>query len=162
MPILLKGIEGIRAYAGFHLGKSGWVEIGQPTIDAYAAVSDDRDPLSVDPEEAARGPYGAPVAQNCLILAMVPPMLNDIFLLEDIGLARQCGIDRLRFPAPVPVNSCIRLDARLKCARTELASLRFVLECTVECDSTTAPVLEAEIAYRVWQPARAGKRDYAL
>lgn len=162
MPILLKGIEGIRSYAGFPLGKSGWVEIGQPMIDAFAAVTDDRDPLSVDHEEAARGPYGAPVAQNCLILAMVSPMLHDIFLLEDIGLVRQCGIESLRFPAPVPVNACIRLDARLKCARTELASLRFVLECTIECDSTTAPVLEADIAYQVWQPACAGKRDYAL
>ncbi|WP_051481591.1 MaoC/PaaZ C-terminal domain-containing protein [Paraburkholderia nodosa] len=162
MPILLKGIEGIRSYSGFHLGKSGWIEIGQPMIDAFAAATDDRDPLSVDPEEAARGPYGVPVAQNYLILAMVSPMLHDIFLFEDIGLARQWGIERLRFPAPVPVSSCIRLDARLKSARTELTGLRFVLGCTVECDSTTEPALEADIVYQVWPLACAGKKDYAL
>ncbi|SAK80268.1 MaoC/PaaZ C-terminal domain-containing protein [Caballeronia ptereochthonis] len=156
MPILLRGIDGIRAYAGFHLGKSGWVEIGQPTIDAFAAATDDRDALSVDPDEAARGPYGTTIAQNSLILAMVPPMLHDVFLLEDVGLSRQCGIDRLRFLAPVPVNSCIRLDATLKWARAEIAGLRFTLECTIECDCTDLPALQADISYQVWPLACSG------
>jgi acyl dehydratase len=150
VPILLRGIDGIRAYAGFHLGKSGWLEIGQPMIDAFAHATDDRDPLSVDADHAARGPYGATIAQNALILAMVSPLLHDIFLLEDIGLSRQCGIDRLRFLAPVPVNASIRLDATLKCARTELAALRFTLECAIECDATDQPVMQADIAYRAW------------
>jgi acyl dehydratase len=150
VPILLRGIDGIRAYAGFHLGKSGWVEVGQAMLDAFAATTDDRDPLSVDPDEAARGPYGVTIAQNSLVLAMVPAMLEDIFLLEEVGLSRQCGMDRLRFLAPVPVNSCIRLDATLKCARAESARLRFTLECTIECDCTDVPVLQADITYQVW------------
>jgi len=52
--------------------------------------------------------------------------------------------------APVAVNACIRLDALLKCARSEVAGLRFTLECVVECDSTDLPVLRAEIAYQAW------------
>jgi acyl dehydratase len=156
VPILLRGIDGIRAYAGFHLGKSGWVEIEQPMIDAFAAATDDRDVLSVDPDEAARGPYGTTIAQGGLVLGMISPMLHDIFLLEDVGLSRQCGIDRLRFLTPVPVNSCIRLDATLKCVRAERAGLRLTLECTVECDRTELPVLHAEIAYQVWPSACMG------
>jgi acyl dehydratase len=159
VPILLRGIDGIRAYAGFHLGKSGWVEIEQPMIDAFAAATDDRDVLSVDPNEAARGPYGTTIAQSSLVLAMIPPMLHDIFLLEDVGTSRQCGIDRLQFLAPVPVNSCIRLDATLKCARAELAGLRITLECTVECDRTDVPVLHADIAYQLGPFARIGLRQ---
>jgi acyl dehydratase len=156
VPVLLRGIDGIRAYAGFHLGKSGWVEIGQPMIDAFAMATDDRDALSVDTDEAARGPYGVTIAQNALILAMLSPMLHDIFLLEDVGLTRQCGIDRLRFFAAVPVNASIRLDAALKCARTEASALRFTLECAVECDRAEVPVLQAEVSYRVWPLSCAG------
>lgn len=156
MPVLLRGIDGIRAYAGFHLGKSAWVEIGQPTIDAFATATDDHDALSVDADEAARGPYGVPVAQNALILAMISPMLHDIFLLEDVGLARQCGIDRLKFFAPVPVDAAIRLDATLKCARREAGALKFTLECAVESDCTDRPVLEAEVSYLAWPLACVG------
>jgi acyl dehydratase len=158
VPVLLRGIDGIRAYAGFHLGKSAWIEIGQPMIDAFATATDDHDALSVDADEAARGPYGVPVAQSTLILAMISTMLHDIFLLEEVGLVRQCGIDRLKFLAPVPVDTSIRLVATLKCARREAGALKFTLECLVEGDCTDLPVLKADVSYLAWPLTCAAER----
>jgi acyl dehydratase len=151
VPILLRGIEGIQAYAGFNLGKSGWVEISQEMINAFASTTDDWDWLCVDEERAKRGPFGRTVAQSYLIVGMVVPMLQDVYLLEGIGHGLHHGIDRLRFPTPVPVDSCIRLDVTLKSAEADGEGLNLVLDCTMECDATQGPVLQADILYRVSQ-----------
>ena len=153
MPILLRGIEGIKAYAGFHLGKSSWIEVNRDMITGFAAATDDWDWISVDEEKAAQGPFGGAVAQSYLILSLMVPLLSDIYLLEDIGLGLQCGINRLRFLAPVPVNSSIRLDATLKSVETVGDGAQLVLDCVIECDAAKQPALEAEIVYRFWPSA---------
>lgn len=156
MPILLRGIQGIKAYAGRNLGKSAWMEIDQEMINAYASMTDDRDWISVDEARSRRGPFGGTVAPGYLVLSLAIPMLHDIYLLEDIGeLGLHCGVDRLRFLAPVPVNSSIRLDATLKSVDTVEEGGKLVLECVMECDATREPVLEAELVYRFWSSSHA-------
>ncbi|MGA7781732.1 MAG: MaoC/PaaZ C-terminal domain-containing protein [Paraburkholderia sp.] len=150
MPILLRGVEGIQAYTGFDLGKSSWVEIDQGMVNSFASTTDDWDWLCVDEDRAKIGPFGRTVAQSYLILSLVTPMLRDIYLLEGIGYSSHHGLNRLRFPAPVPVNSSVRLDATLRSVEPVTEGVELVLECAMECDGTSAPVLLAEIIYRVW------------
>ncbi len=158
MPILLRGIEGIKAYAGFNLGKSSWVEINKDMINGFASATDDWDWISVDEEKAAQGPFGGTIAQSYLVLSLMIPLLSDIYLLEDIGLGLQCGINRLRFLAPVPVNSSIRLDATLKSVDAVGEGAQLVLVCVIECDATKEPALEAEIVYRFWPSSHSSIR----
>ena len=150
MPILLRGIDGIKAYAGFNLGKSSWVEVTRDMIHAFASATDDRDWISVDEERAAQGPFGGAIAQSYLVLSLTIPLLSDIYLLEDIGLGLQGGINRLRFLAPVPVNSSIRLDVTLKSVEEVGEGIQAVLICVMECDASRQPAFEAEIVYRFW------------
>lgn len=160
MPILLRGVEGIKAYAGFNLGKSSWIEINKDMINGFASATDDRDWLSIDEEKAALGPFGGAIAQSYLVLSLIVPLLSDIYLLEDIGLGMQCGINQLRFVAPVPVNSSIRLDATLKSVEAVGEGAQLVLGCVIECDASKQPVLEAEIVYRCW-PSWSKRRRWA-
>ncbi|MDE1180046.1 MaoC/PaaZ C-terminal domain-containing protein [Paraburkholderia sp.] len=149
MPILLRGIEGIKAYSGFRLGKSSWMEVSQDMINAFASATDDWDWLSVDEGRARRGPFGKPVAQNTLILSLVVPLLNDVCVLEELGMNVIHGIDRLRFLGPVPVDSSVRLDVAVKNVDVSDERGYWVLACKMECDLSDMPVLEAEIVYCV-------------
>lgn len=147
MPILLRGIEGIKAYSGFHLGKSSWVEVSQDMINAFASATDDWDWISVDEARARRGPFGKPVAQNTLILSLIVPLLHDVCVLEDVGVNIVHGIDRMRFLGPVPVDSSVRLDVTVKSVGKTDQGAHWVLACRMECDVSDTPVLEAELVY---------------
>lgn len=149
MPILLRGIEGIKAYSGFHLGKSSWVEVSQDMINAFASATDDWDWISVDEARARRGPFGKPVAQNTLILSLIVPLLHDVCVLEDVGVNIVHGIDRMRFLGPVPVDSNVRLDVTVKTVGKTDGVAHWVLACRMECDISDTPVLEAELVYRI-------------
>lgn len=150
MPIMLRGIEGIKAHVGFDLGKSCWLEVNQEMIDSFARETEDRQWIHVDQQKARQGPFGTTVAQGYLTLNLVVAMLQDIYVLEDIGVGMHYGIDNMRFPLPVPVNASIRLQAVLKSVTAFEDSGEMVLACTVECDATQAPVMHGDIIYRFW------------
>lgn len=150
MPVLLKGLDGIKAFSGFHLGKSGWMEVTQDMINSFASATDDYDWLHVDEARAAKGPFGKTIAHGYHTLSLAIPLLHDIYVLEDVGLGLNYGINRLRFPAPVPVNSNIRLDATLKSAESVDDSVQMVVECIMECDASRKPVMHAELVFRYW------------
>ncbi|WP_421793723.1 MaoC family dehydratase [Hydrocarboniphaga effusa] len=156
MPIMLKGLDGIRAHAGFQLGKSGWIEVTQEMINTFADATDDYDWLHVDEAKAKEGPFGGTIAHGYHTLSLVIPLLHDIYVLEDVGVGLHYGVDRLRFPAPVPVNSSVRLSARMKSAEPIGETIQMTLECTMECDSSDKPVLYAEIIFRYWPNMRPG------
>lgn len=147
MPIMLRGFEGVRAYVGFDLGKSSWVEVSPEMLRAFASVTDDKDVVLFDDGES--------VAHGYVPLCLMIPMLRDIYLLEDIGPARICGIDRLRFRAQVPASSSIRLSVRLKSFEATEEDARLTLHCEMECDAAREPVLDGEVAYRLMRSSRA-------
>lgn len=154
MPVMLRGIDGIKAYAGFHLGNSCWLEITQDMINEFAAVTDDKEWLHVDEERARSGPFGKTIAHGYLTLSLVIPLLKDIYVVEDVGMGLNYGINRLRFTAPVPVNSNVRLSATLKAVEPVDQSVQVTLECIVECDATAKPALVAELVFRYWPEAK--------
>lgn len=148
MPILLRGIEGIKAYSGFNLGKSSWLEVNQEMINLFTAAIDGRDGIDVDQKTAGENSFRGVNAPNYLVASLMIPMLDDIYLLEDTGRGMHCGINSLRFLASVPVNSSIQLDATLKSVEVMGEEGQLVLECVVECDVLKDPVMRAEILYR--------------
>lgn len=158
MPIMLRGIEGIKAHVGFDLGKSCWLEVNQEMIDSFARETEDHQWIHVDQQKARQGPFGTTVAQGYLTLSLVVAMLQDIYVLEDIGIGMHYGIDNMRFPLPVPVNTSIRLQAVLKSVTANEDGGEMVLACTVECDATQAPVMYGDIIYRFWPETASARR----
>jgi acyl dehydratase len=102
-------IDGIPELAGHTFGPSSWFQVTQDDVDAYAQVSRDHNPIHVDPAAAARSPFGRTVAHGYLTLSLVVPLMAEVFEVTDMGTGMNYGLDRLRFPAPVPVGARIRL-----------------------------------------------------
>jgi acyl dehydratase len=112
---------------GEHLGYSEWHEIAQDQISAFAAATGDHQWIHVDAERAASGPFGGTIAHGYLTVALLPVMMTEIFRIEKLAMAVNCGLDRLRFPAPVPTGAQIRGGATLTDVRQmHLGSLAHV------------------------------------
>jgi acyl dehydratase len=113
----VQGIEGMTSLLGREIGPSEWRTITQADIDAFAELSGDHQWIHVDAERArAESPYGKTIAHGNLTLATVDGFRRELVSYEGFALAVNYGWDRIRFPAPVPVDSRVR-------ARTQLVSL---------------------------------------
>src|SRR5690349_6880962 len=102
------GRDGLLALRGEDLGRSAWQPVTQPMIDAFADVTGDHEWLHVDPSRAASGPYGGTVAHGFLTLSLVPMAMTSLLAVTDTRLRVNYGLNRVRFPAPVPVGSRLR------------------------------------------------------
>jgi acyl dehydratase len=112
------------AAKGEDLGVSEWHEITQEQVNAFADATGDHQWIHVDVERAKAGPFGTTIAHGYLTLSMLPVLSGEIYHIENITMAVNYGLDRLRFPSPVPVGSRIRASATLNEVReTSLGQL---------------------------------------
>jgi len=137
----------LRAMVGREIGLSDWFPITQERIDAFAAATEDRQWIHVDPERAARGPLGGTVAHGFLLLSLVPyfNFSNEVFS-GRFRMAVNYGLDRVRFPHPVRAGSRVRNRAVLK--KIEKRGFRRVLvtvENTLEAEGAAKPAMVAEV-----------------
>ncbi len=133
---------------GVELGPTSWLDVAQERIDAFAAATDDPQWIHVDPERAAReSPFGQTVAHGFLTLSLCVPLLYEV-LPTSGRVAINYGVNRVRFPAPLPSGSRIR--ARFAVASVENVSggEQAVLVATVEREGADRPVCVAELVVR--------------
>jgi acyl dehydratase len=134
---------------GEHLGLSGWVTVDQGMVDAFAETTGDRQWIHVDPERAASGPYGGPVAHGYLLISLLPMLAAQVYEVRGVAAAVNYGLDRVRFPAPVPVGSRIRAGVELVSAEPGTGgATRAVVRLTVWVDGGTRPACVAETVRR--------------
>lgn len=114
---MLRSIDELKARAGSHLGYSEWREITQERVNRFADDTDDHQWIHVDVERAKSRPFGQTIAHGFLTLSLAVPMLEEVFDVEGTKLIVNYGLNRVRFPAPMPVGSRIRLGAVLKVPR---------------------------------------------
>ena len=141
------------AAVGTELGVSGWVEVTQARIDAFAEATGDRQWIHVDPERARReSPYGTTVAHGYLTLSMLPVFIYDVIRLDGVRQSVNYGSNRVRFPAPVPAGSRLRGRIRLLAADPmDGGALRATLQTTVEIEGSDRPACVAEtMAVHYW------------
>ena len=134
---------------GSEVALSDWIDITQQRIDTFAEATLDRQWIHVDAERCAReSPFGVPVAHGFLTLALLPAMFENALRMADVKLALNYGLDKVRFPAPVPVNS--RLRARLTLASVDAfaGGEQLVWSVIVECEGTERPVCVAQFVMR--------------
>lgn len=135
--------------AGRPLGTSDWATIEQARVDAFADATEDRQWIHTDPERAAaESPYGGPIAHGYLTLSMLSALALQVLNVENASMAVNYGLNRVRFPAAVPVGSRVRLAASIASVEELPGGVQVVLAATVECDKTDKPVCVAEPVYR--------------
>src|SRR5438046_5085545 len=108
---VLNGIDEVRKAVGNHLGYSDWVEITQERVNQFAEATGDFQWIHVDVERAKAGPFGAPIAHGYLTLSVAPTLMKDIFEVSNVSMAVNYGLNKVRFPSPVPVGSKLRVGA---------------------------------------------------
>lgn len=126
------------------LGPTSWIDVGQDRIDAFARATDDAQWIHVDPERAAGGPFGGTVAHGFLTLALTVPMLYEV-LPELPGTVVNYGVDRVRFPAPLPSGARIRGRLTVEEVVQVERGMRLQLSATVECEGGGKPVCVATL-----------------
>ncbi len=136
---------------GTDLGVSSSIEITQQDIDTYADATRDHQWIHVDPERAAEGPFGSTIAHGYLTLGLVIPLWSELLRVENVAMAVNYGLNRLRFPAPVPVGSRIRLEGSLASAREVEGGVEVVADLTMLVEGLDKPALVAEAVYRFYE-----------
>jgi acyl dehydratase len=133
------------AAQGEVLGYSDWHEVTQDAVNAFADVTGDRQWIHVDTERAASGPFGATIAHGYLTVALLPVLMTEAFRVDNLTMVINYGMNRLRFPAPVPTGSKIRVLATLTEIRhTPLGSLASIrLRVEIEGQKRAACVADA-------------------
>ncbi len=141
-------LEDLAALVGQGLATSDWIAIEQPRVDAFAEATDDRQWIHVDPARAAIGPFGAPIAHGFLTLSLMPALLASAFAIDDVRMGVNYGVNRVRFPAPVPVGSRLRAHFKLLSFEPLPGGAQLTFEASVEREGHAKPVCVAELVTR--------------
>ncbi len=137
---VLDGAGDLRAAVGRHLGYSEWIVVTQQQIDLFAEATGDHQWIHVDVERATAGPFGEPIAPGFLTLSLSNLFLPQIVEVRGASLGVNYGVDRVRFPAPVPVGSRLRGGAELV-EVTEIGGwLQSLMRITIERQGAAEPV----------------------
>jgi len=132
------------------LGATDWVTLDQDRINLFADATDDHQWIHVDPEAAAQGPFGGTIAHGYLSLSLLPGLMSDILKVEGARMGINYGMDRVRFTAPVPVGSQVRLKAKLLSAERRGEGVLYKLGVEVEIKDAEKPALVGEVLYLVF------------
>jgi len=133
----------LAALQGQVIGTSGWIEVDQARIDQFAQATDDHQWIHVDPARAAAGPFGAPVAHGFLTLSLLSRLATDAFRIADTRMGLNYGLDRVRFPSPVPVGSRLRAVCVLDRHEPIEGGAQLTLTVTVEREGGAKPACVA-------------------
>jgi len=129
------------------LGASEWHRVEQRSIDLFAEATGDHQWIHVDPEAAAAGPFGTTIAHGYLSLSMLPMLMSEIVNVTDARMGVNYGIDKVRFTAPVPSGSEVRLKARLLGTERRGEGVRWRVGVVVEIKGSERPALVGEVVY---------------
>ena len=147
---VIKSIDEAQSLVGHELGVSDWLAIDQQRINDFADVTGDHQWIHVDVQRAkTESPYGAPIAHGFLTLSLIPALSRDNFRLENVKLAINYGLNKVRFLSAVPVDSRIRARSELaEATKVDDNTLNMVVKHTIEIDGTTKPAAVAETIVR--------------
>ncbi|MDP3085381.1 MAG: MaoC family dehydratase [Rubrivivax sp.] len=141
-------LQDLQQQVGQEIGISDWVEIEQSRIDLFAQATGDHQWIHVDPVRAAAGPFGAPIAHGFLTLSLLPVMFERGFAVDDVRMAVNYGLNKVRFPAPVPVGSRLRGHFTLLEYLPLDGGAQLTVEVTMEREGTAKPVCVAQSVSR--------------
>ena len=141
-------VEELRAAVGEELGTSPWITVDQKRVDLFADATDDHQWIHVDPEKAAHGPFGRTIAHGFLTVALMPRFGWDTFEVQGVSMTVNYGMNKVRFPSPVPVGSRVRGHCRLADVVDVTGGVQATIAGTVEIEDWPKPACVAEVILR--------------
>jgi acyl dehydratase len=145
---VLDGIEQVEAAVGHHLGYSDWLEVTQARIDEFADATGDHQWIHVDPARAAKGPFGGPIAHGYLTLALSNLFLPQIVDVRGFSSGVNYGVDKVRFPSPVPAGARVRGGAALLAAAAIAGGVQTTMRITIEVEGSAKPACVVDAVSR--------------
>ena len=146
----ITGLDELRAAQGEDLGPSDWHEVTQADIDTFADVTGDHQWIHVDPERALDTPFGGTIAHGYYTLSLAPRFSEQLLALEGFAFGINYGLNKVRFPTPVPVGSRIRARYTLDSVEEVAGSLQLTRTVTIEVEDAEKPAMVAESIARLY------------
>jgi acyl dehydratase len=146
----ITGLEELKAAEGEVLGTSDWHEVTQKDVDTFADVTGDHQWIHVDVERAKETPFGGTIAHGYLTLSLGPYLNNQVFRMEGFAFALNYGLNKVRFPAPVPVGSRVRAQVKLAALEDIPGGAQIMLELTFGVEGGEKPACVAQTLARVY------------
>lgn len=152
MPIVLETPHALKDLVGRQIPVTDWIIVSQEHIQQFAELTDDSQWIHLDGERAKReSPYGTTVAHGFLTLSMLSRFLRDaISIREGVRMSVNYGLNRVRFPAPVPAGARIRARFVLQATRELSDALEAIVNVTIEVEATEKPCCVAEWVLRYY------------
>ena len=135
---------------GAEFGPSSWIEVPQEKIEAFAEATGDHQWIHVDRDRAAAGPFGTTIAHGYLTLSLLPAMSYEVVPRQGAGMAVNYGLNRVRFPAPVPSGSRVRGIFRVDSVDEFAGGFQATMTATIEREGGEKPVCVAELVFRYY------------
>jgi acyl dehydratase len=148
MARTINGIDELKSLVGEQLGTSDWLEITQERVNQFADATGDHQWIHVDPERAKDGPFGGTIAHGYLTLSLMPALLPQVVSVTGFSLAVNYGLNKVRFPSPVPVGSKLRLSAELAAVEDVNGGVQSTYRVTFEVEGQEKPACVAESLVR--------------
>jgi len=147
----LQTLSDLAALVGQEVVVSDWTTITQEQVNQFAQATGDHQWIHVDVEKAKAGPFGGPIAHGYLTLSLLPQFFISSLKIEETRMGVNYGLNKVRFPAPVPVGSRLRGRMKLiKCEPIDQGGVQMTWETTVEREGGTKPVCVAESMARYY------------
>ncbi|HEY7932036.1 MAG TPA: MaoC family dehydratase [Acidimicrobiales bacterium] len=151
MTTHVNGFDELRALVGEHLGYSDYREVTQEEVNLFADATGDHQWIHVDPERAAKGPFGGPIAHGYLTLSLVPVLLGGVLKVDGVAMGVNYGTNKVRFTSPVPVGSSIRAGATLASVEEVAGGVQVALDVVVEVKDAPKPSCVAQVVFRYYR-----------
>ena len=144
-----ESVDDLAAIKGQSIGQSDWVTISQEDVNLFADATGDHQWIHVDPERAAKGPFGKTITHGFMTLALLPRLQHEMYTVNGIKLAINYGLNKVRFPAPVPVGSRVRAQSSLVGVEDlGNGAVQATVSTTVEVEGSDKPACVAESVVR--------------
>ena len=141
---VFSSFEDIESAAGEEIGTTDWVEITQERVDQFADATGDHQWIHVDVERASKGPYGGTIAHGYLTLSLIARFGDELFSIDGVTAKLNYGVNKVRFPAPVPVGTRVRAGASIANAVQTPTGVQVSLNWVIELENSTKPACVAE------------------
>jgi len=148
MTTTVTNLAELLALEGADLGTSQWREVTQERVNLFAEATGDHQWIHVDAERAKTGPFGTTIAHGYLTVALIVPMFTELLDIQGGTMTLNYGLNKLRFPSPVPVGSRIRLTGRVATLAANANGAELTFDFVVEIEGATKPACVGQAVYR--------------
>jgi acyl dehydratase len=148
--VTIDGADELESRLGEELGVGSWVTVDQELIDRFAEVTGDDQWIHIDPERAAQTPFGGTIGHGLLTLSLGPKQVYEIVEVTGFSYGLNYGYGKVRFPAPVPVNSKVRMRVTLSAVEQIEGGMAYTLTEVFELEGGSKPACVAEQLVRVF------------